>query len=44
VSPADLTATLFEALGVSPRATIPDPERRPVPISRGRALRELWTG
>jgi hypothetical protein len=40
VGPQDFTATLFHALGLPP--TMPDRLNRPVPISRGRALHELF--
>lgn len=36
--PHDIHATVFEALGVSPRATIHDPLGRPFPVSDGKVL------
>ncbi|MCP4191562.1 MAG: DUF1501 domain-containing protein [Planctomycetaceae bacterium] len=36
--PADLHATIFHALGISPRATIHDMLARPFPVSDGRVL------
>jgi hypothetical protein len=44
VSPADLAATVFHALGIDPELRIPDPEGRPVPLvaEGGRALMELF--
>jgi hypothetical protein len=42
VTPADLTATLFSALGLSPDSEIRDRLGRPHPISRGRVLTQLW--
>lgn len=42
VSPADLTATIFDALGVDPRSEIRDPRGVSYPISTGRALERLW--
>lgn len=43
VSPADLGATIYEALGISPETRIPDPQGRPVSIVEGgRPLRELF--
>lgn len=41
VSPADVAATLFAALGVDPHATIQDPQGRPHPISEGTPIRPL---
>jgi hypothetical protein len=38
VSPADITATLFAALGVDPRTRVPGPQGRPHPISVGRPI------
>lgn len=42
VSPADLTATIFDALGVDPRSEIRDPRGVSYPISTGRVLERLW--
>ncbi len=43
VSPADLSATIFTALGIDPDLRIPDPEGRPTPIvDHGQALAELF--
>jgi hypothetical protein len=43
VSPADLGATIYTALGISPDTCIPDPQGRPVPlIEDGRPLTELF--
>ncbi|HWB11266.1 MAG TPA: DUF1501 domain-containing protein [Pirellulales bacterium] len=42
VSPADLTATIFHALGVNPRSEIHDQRGAPQPISTGRPLTRLW--
>jgi len=42
VEPADLTATMFHALGISPELEIRDPLNRPFPISRGRVLERLF--
>lgn len=41
VSPADILATLWHQLGVSPSREIHDRLNRPYPISSGRVLREL---
>ena len=44
VSPADLSATIFSALGIDPNFRIPDPEGRPVPlVEHGEALTELFS-
>jgi hypothetical protein len=43
VSPADLTATIFDAMGIDPHGTIEDRQGRPVPLAEGGApLRELF--
>ena len=43
VSPADLAATIYERLGISPDLRIPDAQGRPVPlVEDGRALREIF--
>ena len=43
VRPADLSATIFTALGIDPNLMIHDPEGRPVPITdHGEPLRELF--
>ncbi len=41
VDPHDLAATIFHCLGYRPETEIHDPLGRPVPISRGRVLRQL---
>ena len=41
VTPADLTATLFHLLGLSPDTEMRDRLDRPQPISRGRVLEQL---
>lgn len=43
VSPADLTATIYSALGVDPRSSIADPQGKTYPISLGRPLDRLWS-
>jgi hypothetical protein len=43
VGPQDVSATLFHALGLSPDTEIRDRLNRPLPISRGRVLHELFT-
>ena len=42
ITPADLTATIFAALGVDPRTPLPDFDGRSFPISEGRVLERLW--
>lgn len=43
VTPADLHATVFEALGYDPHAmTYPSQDGRPIPLSEGTAVRELF--
>jgi hypothetical protein len=43
VRPADVSATIFAALGIDPNLMIRDPEGRPVPITdHGRPLTELF--
>jgi hypothetical protein len=43
VSPEDLAATLFHALGIDPERRIPDPQGRPVPlVAGGKPLTSLW--
>jgi hypothetical protein len=41
-TPEDLAATMFEALGLDPEAEIRDSLNRPLPISRGKPLTELF--
>jgi hypothetical protein len=43
VTPADLTATVYHALGISPEATVPDREGRPIALTEGTALRTLFS-
>lgn len=42
VKPADLTATIYHALGISPRTTLPGPDGSPLPLSDGTPLLELF--
>ena len=42
VSPEDLLATMYEALGVSPESTVIDRENRPHRVCEGTALRALF--
>lgn len=42
VQPQDLQATIFHCLGFNPEAEIRDALGRPVPISRGEVLRQLF--
>jgi uncharacterized protein (DUF1501 family) len=39
--PEDLAATMFEALGLDPETEIRDAQNRPLPISRGKPIREI---
>jgi hypothetical protein len=41
-TPADVTATVFHALGYSPQSVIYDRLRRPIPISQGRPVSEAF--
>ncbi len=44
VSPADLAATIYSSLGISPDLRIPDPQGRPVSlVDNGKPLRELFS-
>lgn len=42
VSPADFTATLYQALGVPSDTLLRDRENRPIPLTEGRPLEELF--
>ena len=43
VSPGDLAATIYHALGISPELRIPDAQGRPTPlVENGRPLREIF--
>jgi hypothetical protein len=44
VSPADLTATMYYALGIDPTTEIHDPAGRPLKIADGTPLRQLFAG
>jgi hypothetical protein len=44
VTPADIHATVFAALGYDPHAiTYPSLDGRPIPLSEGQPIRELLT-
>jgi hypothetical protein len=43
VSPADLTATLYYALGIAPDRVVADSDKRPMLLTEGNPLRELLT-
>ncbi len=43
VTPADLTATIFASLGIDPRATVPNLDGQPHPISTGKPVAKLFT-
>ena len=42
ISPGDLAATIYRALGIDPRTEVRDPLGRPLTLSDGRPLRELF--
>jgi hypothetical protein len=42
VTPEDLAATMFDALGLDPETEIRDAQNRPLPISRGTVVNELF--
>lgn len=42
VTPQELVATIFHALGVAPEATIPGPDGRPVAVYPGQPVTELF--
>jgi hypothetical protein len=42
VTPEDLAATMFDALGLDPETEIRDAQNRPLPISRGSVVGELF--
>lgn len=42
VRPEDLAATMFEALGIEPETEIRDKLNRPLPIARGKPIKELF--
>lgn len=44
VSPADLTATMYHALGIDPTAMVTDRLGREVPLTDGRPIRALFGG
>ena len=38
VTPEDLTATIYQLLGIDPKAEIHDLQQRPLPVSSGRPV------
>jgi len=42
VSPSDLAATIYEAMGVDPEMTLPDREGRPIRLTEGDPIRGLF--
>lgn len=42
VTPADVTATIFHALGLDPSTEMHDRLNRPLPISTGKVIREVF--
>jgi len=43
VSPSDLAATIYEAMGVDPEMTLPDREGRPIRLTEGDPIRGLFS-
>jgi hypothetical protein len=43
IAPADVTATILEALGLDPLSEMHDMFNRPLPLSEGRVMRELYS-
>jgi hypothetical protein len=43
VTPEDLAATMFAALGLDPEAEVRDTQGRPLPIARGKPVTELFS-
>jgi len=41
-SPADLTATVYHALGIDPDTTVPDRLGRPLSLTEGTPLKSLF--
>lgn len=43
LGPSDLLATIYQVLGIDPQATLPDRQKRPIPIAPGgQPIRELF--
>ncbi|MGV3721379.1 MAG: DUF1501 domain-containing protein [Actinomycetota bacterium] len=42
--PADLTATVYESLGIDPRTEVIDLQDRPMVVNHGEPIRKLFTG
>jgi uncharacterized protein (DUF1501 family) len=42
-TPADITATVYDCLGINPRTTVVDPQGRPLRLTEGTPMRELFT-
>ncbi len=43
VTPDDLAATVLHAFGIPPEAMIKDQQNRPIPVTRGNPIRELFS-
>jgi uncharacterized protein (DUF1501 family) len=41
-APADVCATVYQCLGIDPHAEVTDPAGRPLPITRGLPMDELF--
>jgi len=42
VSPADVVATIYHALGLEPHTLMYDPQNRPLAISEGKVISQLF--
>jgi hypothetical protein len=42
VSPAELAATVYRGMGIDPRTRLPGPEDRPLPLTEGEPIDELF--
>lgn len=42
ISPSDLVSTMYHAFGIDPATEVSDRLGRPLPVSRGRAIKELF--
>jgi uncharacterized protein (DUF1501 family) len=44
VKPADVAATVYRALGLDPKATLPGPDGKPIPLADAAPVEELFRG
>jgi uncharacterized protein (DUF1501 family) len=42
LAPADICATVYQCLGIDPHTEVTDPTGRPLPVTRGRPMEELF--